>query len=210
MRVGKVAGNEYLVRFHFAQQVAYDFYVSFRQRTFLDAACFVEGQVEEVAVIQRYIVVSTCRACFTAANQTFDGQDIARINIAVFFLFQELADFCIFINDHLIFAVIENLVETIDEMHEADYFFITYGNVAGSFVSYVHIMFLLYQAADGATHRNHVVVRMRREYNDPFRIRLRTFGTISVVSVWLSTGPAGDGVLQVVEYLDIHIVCRTE
>ena len=36
-------------------------------------------------------------------------------------------------------------------------------NVTGSFVSYVYLMLLFYQAAEGSTHGDNVVIRMRRE-----------------------------------------------
>ena len=54
-----------------------------------------------------------------------------------------------------------------------------------------------------------IIIRMRREYNDTFWIRFRTFGAISVVCIRLAARPTGDGVLQIVENLDIYIICRT-
>ena len=95
-------------------------------------------------------------------------------------------------------------------MQEADYFFVTYGNVTGSFVSHVYVMLLFYQAADCTTHGDYVIIGMRREYDDTFRIRFRTFGTIGIVRIRFTTRPSGDGMLQIVEDLDIHIICRTK
>ena len=95
-------------------------------------------------------------------------------------------------------------------MHETNHFLITYGNVTGSFVSYVYLMLLFYQAAEGSTHGDNVVIRMRREDNHTFRIRFGTFRTISIVSIRFATRPSGDGMLQVVENLDIYIVSRTK
>lgn len=71
-------------------------------------------------------------------------------------------------------------------------------------------MLLFYQAADCTTHGDYVIIGMRREYDDTFRIRFRTFGTISIVCIWFTARPSGDGVLQIVEDLDIHIICRTK
>ena len=42
-------------------------------------------------------------------------------------------------------AIFEQLVKTVDEMHETYYFFIAYGNVSGSFVCYVYFVTLLNQ-----------------------------------------------------------------
>ena len=126
MRVGKVAGYEDLMGLHFAQEVAYDLHVYFRQGTFLNAARLVEGQVEEVAVVEEDVIVSTCRAGFAAAYQAFDGQDVARVDVAVFLLLQELAYLGVFVGDHLVFAVVEELVEAVDKMEEADDLFVAY------------------------------------------------------------------------------------
>ena len=80
-------------------------------------------------MIQTYIIVRTSGARFTTTYQTLNCEDVPCIDVTVFLLFQEFTDFCIFINNYLVFAIIEDLVETIDEMQEADYFFVTYGNV---------------------------------------------------------------------------------
>ena len=108
----------------------YNFYVGFTDRILLDFTGFVEGEVQEVTTFQRNVVVSTSCARFATADQTFDGQDIACIHIAVFFVFQEFTDFGVLFTDHLIFTVYKDLVESVDEMHEANYFFIAYGNVS--------------------------------------------------------------------------------
>ena len=95
-------------------------------------------------------------------------------------------------------------------MHETNHFLITYGNVTGSFVSYVYLMLLFYQAAEGSTHGDNVVIRMRREDNHTFRIRFGTFRTVGIISIRFATRPSGDGMLQVIENLDIYIVSRTK
>ena len=71
-------------------------------------------------------------------------------------------------------------------------------------------MVLLNEAADGATHRDDVVIGMRREHYHALLCRHGTFRAIGVVGVGFATRPSCDGVLQVVEYLDVAVVCRTE
>ena len=198
------------MRLHFTEQVADNFYVGFTDRILLDFTGFVEGEVQEVTTFQRNVVVSTSCARFATADQTFDGQDIACIHIAVFFVFQEFTDFGVLFTDHLIFTVYKDLVESVDEMHEANYFFIAYGNVSRSLVSYMDFMFLFYQAADRTTHRDHIVIGMRRKYDYSFRIWFCTFRTICVVCFRFTPRPSGNGVLQVVEYLDIYVISRSE
>ena len=159
-----------------------------------------------MTVIQRDIIVCTCSACLATANQSLDGQDVACIHVTVFLLLQVFTDFSIFVIDDLVFAVVEDLVEPVDEVQEADNFFIAYGNVTGSFVSYMHVMFLLYQTTDGASHGDNVIIGMRRKYDHTFWIGLCTLRTIGVVSIRLAARPSGDGMLQVIEYLDVHVI----
>ena len=139
-------------------------------------------------------------------NQSLDGQDVACIHVTVFLLLQVFTDFSIFVIDDLVFAVVEDLVEPVDEVQEADNFFIAYGNVTGSFVSHMHVMFLLYQTTDGASHGDNVIIGMRRKYDHTFWIGLCTLRTIGVVSIRLAARPSGDGMLQVIEYLDVHVI----
>ena len=105
-----------------------------------------------MATFQRYIIISTSRTGFTTTNQTFDSQNITAVHITVFLLFQEIAYFCIFFIDNQVFTVIEELVESIDEMHETNYFLVTYSDITGSFVSYVYFVLLFYQTAKRTTH----------------------------------------------------------
>ena len=144
MWVGKVAGNEDLVGFHFTQQVAYDFHIGFADGVLLNLTSFIERQVEEMAVIQRDIIIGTCRTRFTAANQSFDSQDVAGVHITVFLIFQIVADFGVLFVDNLVLTVVKELVETVDEVQETDYLFIAYGNVAGSLIGHMYVMFLFY------------------------------------------------------------------
>ena len=68
----------------------------------------------------------------------------------------------------------------------------------------MHIVFLLHQSADSAAHRDDIVVGMWREDNDTLGIRLGALRTCGVINVRLAAGPACDGVLQLVEHLNVH------
>ena len=115
VRVGQVAGHEYLVRLHLAEQVADDFHVGLADGVLLDATRLIERQVEEVAVGQRDVVVRAGRACLAAADKALDGQDVACVDVAVLLLAQELADFLVLLVDDLVVTVVEQLVEAVDE-----------------------------------------------------------------------------------------------
>ena len=68
VRVGKVTGYKDLMRLHFTEQVADNFYVGFTDRILLDFTGFVEGEVQEVTTFQRNVVVSTSCARFATAE----------------------------------------------------------------------------------------------------------------------------------------------
>ena len=93
-------------------------------------------------------------------------------------------------------------------MHETRYLFIAHSNVSTRLVGHMNLMSLRHQALNGAAHRNNVIIGMRREHHNTLRIGLRTLWAIGVVGIRFSTRPARDGVLQVVEYLDIGIISR--
>ncbi len=97
--------------------------------------------------VQWYLIESACSTCFTTADQSFNGQNIAAVHVAFFFGGKEFLDLGIFVFDGLVGVCIKKLVETIDEVHETYYFFIAYGNVSGSFVGYVYFVPLLNQTA---------------------------------------------------------------
>ena len=50
---------------------------------------------------------------------------------------------------------------------------------------------------------------MRRKYDYSLREWGGTLRAIGIVSIWFSAWPSGDGVLQIIENLDVCIVCRT-
>ena len=83
---------------------------------------------------------------------------------------------------------------------------VVHGHVARGFVSHVHVVTLLHEADERAAHRDHVVVGMRREDDHPFGEGRRRYGARRVVGVGLAARPARDGVLEVVEDVDVDLV----
>ena len=67
-------------------------------------------------------------------------------------------------------------------------------------------MSLFYQTDEGTAHGDDVIVRMRREDDHPLRERGGGDGTCGIVCVRFPSRPARDGVLQVVEHVDIDLV----
>ena len=121
---------------------------------------------------------------------------------------QKLLDFPVFLVDYDVGAVAEYLIETIDKVHEACYLLVVDGNVSACLVSYAHVVPLCDEPLDGSSHGDDVVVGMWREDEHPLGIWCRPLWAIGVVSAGLATRPSSDGVLQVVENLDVGIVRR--
>ena len=73
----------------------------------------------------------------------------------------------------------------------------------------MHLMTLVYQTLKRASHRDNIIIGMRAENDDSFRIGFCPLGTISIIRIGLSSRPSGNCVLQVIKYLDIHIIGRS-
>ena len=72
----------------------------------------------------------------------------------------------------------------------------------------MHIVVLLYQSADGSSHRDNIIVWVWREYDNLLREWCCTLRAIGIIGIRLTTWPSGNGMLQVIENLDIGIVGR--
>ena len=74
----------------------------------------------------------------------------------------------------------------------------------------MHFVTLFYQPGKSTSHRDDVVVWMGTEDQDSFRIRIGSFGTGRIICIGFASRPTCNGVLHVVEYLDIYFIGRTE
>ena len=72
-------------------------------------------------------------------------------------------------------------VEFGDEVCKANCVIVKYGNIARSLVGNMDLVSLLYQADQGAAHGDHIVIRMRRENQDPL-------GEDMVIALWSISG----------------------
>ena len=70
----------------------------------------------------------------------------------------------------------------------------------------MHIVSLIHQPHQRTTHRDHVIIRVRAEYNYIFLCWLRPFRPLAVICIGFASGPACNGVLQFIKYLDVDIV----
>ena len=178
MWIGKVTGYKHLIRFHIRQQLLHDGNIRFAQVVLLHQPCFIERQVEEVDMIVTLdpAVTGTCTGFFPA-DRAFHKEDITFFSFTFhLFITEEMDDFFGFLLNRFVFRIFGTNVAQIFAI--ADYLFIPYGNIAGSFVSDMYIMMLFAQTMECTAHRDDIVIRMRTEDNHFLRIRSCTFGTV--------------------------------
>ena len=73
----------------------------------------------------------------------------------------------------------------------------------------MQVMPLGYESLNGASHGDDIIVGMGREHHHALGKRLGALRAIGVVGVGLSARPSRDGMLQVVEDLDVGIIGRS-
>ena len=97
-------------------------------------------------------------ASLATAYQSFDGAHLGGVDVACFLAGQEGFNVGIHLFDGFVAIVDKQLVEAVDKVHEACHLLVAHGNVSAGFVGNVHVVALLYQSANGAAHRDNVVV----------------------------------------------------
>ena len=94
------------------------------------------------------------------------------------------------------------------EREIADHLLITHGDIARGLVGYMHIVPLHHQAAEGTSHRDHIVIGVWAKNKHPLLSRQGTLRPIRVIGIGLAPWPTGDGVLDIIKHLDIGIIGR--
>ena len=69
-------------------------------------------------------------AGFSASDQAFYCTHIKAIDVAFFLVLQEVFNLFVLRLNDFVFSIAKELVETINEMHEAYYLFITYCDIS--------------------------------------------------------------------------------
>ena len=82
------------------------------------------------------------------------------------------------------------------------------GKVSGCLVGHVHVVSLMHQSDECSSHRDYVIVRVRGEDQHLLRERCGFHRPCRVVCVRLSSRPAGNRVLELVEHVDVDLVKR--
>ena len=70
------------------------------------------------------------------------------------------------------------------------HYVIVYSHVAGGLISHMHVVSLLGETDEGAAHRDHVIIGVRRKDEHTLGEGVGRYGTCGVVTVGLATGPS--------------------
>ena len=156
---------------------------------------------------QAHVPAGGCR--LAATDQRLDIQYLTCILVAYLLLAEEVQILVILLVYHLVFGQVHCFV-SLDKVHEPNHLVVAHCYTARGLIGYMHIVSLLDQSCKRAAHTDHIVVGVRREDHHVLRERLSPLRAIAVICVRLAARPTRDCVLQVVEHLDVTVVCRTE
>ena len=81
-------------------------------------------------MVEWYVVKGARCTCLTPTDQSFDSKDVPIIKITLFLVLQKLFYLLLFLTYHTVFIIPEELVETVDEMHESYYLLITHSDIS--------------------------------------------------------------------------------
>ena len=153
--------------------------------------------------------ITAAVARLLAADRALHEEHVGALRLAVLLLFvTQIADNLLGLLADGGLARCVALADVAQILAIADHLVVAHGNVARRLVSHVHLMLLVAESAQRAAHRDHVVVRVRTEDDDTLRIGLGALRTVRVVGVGFAARPTRDGVLNVVEDADVHVVGR--
>ena len=210
MRIGQVASHKHLIRLNLLEQRLHDVLIHLAQLILLDHTGLIERQVEKMHMVVLHARITASVAGLLPADRSLHEEHVLTLRSAILHLLitQVMDNLLRFLSYSRIVGRI--LIANITQILAiTDHLLITHGDITGSLVSHMHVVMLVAQATQRTTHRDHVIIRMRAEDNHLFRIRQRPLRTAGIVGVRLATRPTGNRMLDIVEDLDIYIVCRT-
>ena len=210
MRIGQVASHKHLIRLNLLEQRLHDVLIHLTQLILLYHTGLIERQVEEMHMVVLHARITASVAGLLPADRSLHEEHVLTLRSAILHLLitQVMDNLLRFLSYSRIVGRI--LIANVTQILAiTDHLLITHGDITGSLVSHMHVVMLIAQATQRTTHRDHVIIRVRAEDNHLFRIRQRPLRTTGIVGVRLATRPTGNRMLDIVEDLDIYIVCRT-
>ena len=152
VRIGKVGSHIDLMWLNLREQFDNRRHVVFCHREFLNLSALIERQVEEVDMMAVDAVVLAGQTRLTSADQSFQTENLLIVEVALLLILDEGLHRLVGVLDDLVGAIGKDGVEAIDEVHETTHFLIAHSDIARSLVGHMHIVLLLHESADGASH----------------------------------------------------------
>ena len=208
MRVGEVTRGIDLMRLHSVEQISCYLNVFRANRLLSHSAGLVKGQVEEVDAVGLNTRVAGSRSSFGAADEPLHLLEFWNVNLASRLVTKEGPNF--FGNLAGLGADTEGSTEGLNKVYMGVSCLVPHGNVTARLIGDMDFVALLTEADEGASHADHVVVRMGAEDNDPLgeTAGIGVGGNTADLSPlsWLTSWPASDGVLQASKDIDVDVV----
>ncbi len=70
----------------------------------------------------------------------------------------------------------------------------------------MYLVALTHQSLESTPHGDHIIIGMGAKDDHPFGIGFGPLGAVGIICLGLTTGPSGNGMLQIIENLDIDII----
>src|SRR5690606_17005759 len=202
-RILSLAGGEDLVGFQFPEQGGDGGGVGRAGAELAVASVFVEGQVEEAFGGGGHAGQAQRGAGLAAAQQSLEASGFGRVGgLRVALLGGERgADFSGGRGG------VGGAVDKIEHEVGGDGgLLVGHGEVARGQVNDGDVVALFDEAREGAAHAEHLVGGFGGEDDHAFGVGRGALGAVGVVGVGFAAGPAGDGVLDLVEDADVEVV----
>ena len=203
MRVHEVVVDENLMGFHAGNEVLNHGNVGIGDFALSVRVIGIEWHPQVVNVLFRNSQLATCHQSLAEHNRSLEEAHIAvSIDIGCFIigLCHHRIDEIV---THIGLEVFQQAIGKDDTAHEV---FIVHRYVSVGLEGDSHVMALLDEPPHGAAHRDHHIVGVGAKDEHPFGVGHSALGAVGVVGIRLAARPTSDGVLQIVEYLDVDII----
>ena len=204
MRVHQVVVKENLVRPHLLDKALDDVHIGIGEFALAMRVVDVERHAQVIEVAPGHSHLPTSHHGLAQHDGTLEIAQIVGVVIGC----AAADDFRQRILNKLETGTFKMLGEPVGQQQASHQVVVAHCDIGICLEGDAHVVTLLYQPADCTAHRHHSVVGMRAEDEHTLGVGGHALGPVSIVGVWLTPRPTCDGVLQVVEYLDIDIICR--
>src|SRR5690606_8432515 len=157
MRIGQVSRSVYLMRFYLRYNIYDNPYILFPYGVFLYFTGLIKWQIEEmyIFILQANVTCSPVR--FPSPYKPFQFPHILRVCLIFPLVVQVIYGFPEYGRGFFSGYILGNF-------GKLECFCVGNGNITRSLIYYMYFVPLVYQAAEGPSHRDHIVIGVRAEY----------------------------------------------